>query len=132
MRARVNIFPAAAGIATLKTLRELNPYPETAALAKIFADKTNHYAQKNKLAVHCQAYGGVFTLFFTAKEHINNLEDVKSCNTELFAAYYRHMLSRGIYMSPSQFELNFVSTAHRKQEIESAADAAVEFLAQMK
>ena len=127
-----NPVAAAAGIATLKTLRELNPYSEIAELAEIFADKTNHYAQKNKLAVHCQAYGGVFTLFFTAKKHINNLEDAKTCNRELFAAYYRHMLSRGIYMSPSQFELNFVSAAHSTQEIETAADAAVEFLAQMK
>ena len=39
------------------------------------------------------------------------------------------MLKRGFYLSPSQFELNFISAAHTGAEINSAADAAIEFLA---
>jgi len=122
-----NPVAAAAGIATLKYLKEMNPYSRMAELAGLFADKVNSYAKKNKLAVQCRNYGGVFTVFFTAGE-INNLEDVKTCDTELFAEYYRFMLNKGIYMSPSQFELNFVSAAHSKEDIETAADAVIEFL----
>jgi glutamate-1-semialdehyde 2,1-aminomutase len=123
-----NPVAAAAGIATLKTLKETNPYSGLSELANLFADKINHYARENKLAVHCKAYGGVFTLFFSAKNQINNLEDVKTCDTKLFAAYYRYMLDRGIYMSPSQFELNFISTAHSRQDVERAADTVIEFI----
>ena len=32
----------------------------------------------------------------------------------LFAAFFRHMLKRGFYLSPSQFELNFISAAHTR------------------
>ncbi|MBU8902055.1 MAG: glutamate-1-semialdehyde 2,1-aminomutase [Victivallales bacterium] len=123
-----NPVAAAAGIATLRTLKATNPYSKLSELASLFGDKINTYAQENKLAVHCKTYGGTFTLFFTAQDEINNLEDVKNCDTELFAAYYRYMLDKGIYMSPSQFELNFVSAAHSRQDVETAADAVIEFL----
>ncbi len=127
-----NPVAAAAGIATLKVLKETNHYSGLSELASLFADKINNYAQKNELAVHCKAYGGVFTLFFSEKDQINNLEDVKSCDTKLFAAYYRHMLNQDIYMSPSQFELNFISTAHSRQDVERATDSVIEFLSNIK
>ncbi len=124
-----NPVAVAAGIATLKILQTTNPYARLSELANLFADKINSYAHKHKLPVHCKTYGGTFTLFFTAKAAINNLDDVKTCNTELFASYYRYMLDHGIYMSPSQFELNFISTAHSQQDIETTATIIIEFLA---
>jgi len=123
-----NPVATAAGIATLKILKETNPYPELKELADFFADKINNYARENKLAVNCKTYGGAFTIFFTANKQINNLEDVKTCDTELFAKYYRHMLENGIYMSPSQFELNFISSAHTLEDIETTAHIVIKFL----
>jgi glutamate-1-semialdehyde 2,1-aminomutase len=35
-----------------------------------------------------------------------------SADTDLYAAHYRNMLSQGIYLAPSQFEVAFVSAAH--------------------
>jgi glutamate-1-semialdehyde 2,1-aminomutase len=123
-----NPVAAAAGIATLKILKETNPYPRLDEMAKKIADRINNYAKENKLPVNCKAYGGAFTIFFTANDQINNLEDVKTCDTELFAKYYRYMLEHGIYMSPSQFELNFISTAHTQEDIEMTANTIIEFL----
>ncbi len=122
-----NPLAAAAGIATLKCLEKTNPYPVLAELADLLTDKINKYSRENKLAVQCRNYGGAFTVFFTEGE-IKNLEDVKKCDTEIFAQYYRFMLEKRIYMSPSQFELNFVSAAHTEKEIETVADAVIEFL----
>ncbi|OGV51140.1 MAG: glutamate-1-semialdehyde-2,1-aminomutase [Lentisphaerae bacterium GWF2_44_16] len=123
-----NPVALAAGIATLKTLRKLNPYHKMAELAENFAMKINSFAQERGLGVHCAVYGGVFTLFFSSKKSLKNLEDVKTCNTALFAEYFKFMLQRGFYISPSQFELNFVSAAHTMDEINAAAEASVEFL----
>lgn len=127
-----NPVAAAAGIATLKVLKATNPYSRLRDMAKLFADKINNYARENKLAVNCKTYGGAFTIFFAASEHINNLEDVKACDTELFAEYYCYMLANGIYMSPSQFELNFISTDHTSEDIEIVADTVIEFLSQFR
>ena len=123
-----NPVALAAGIATLETLRKTNPYPQMAELAERFAMTINRFTQDHKLDVHCSVYGGVFTLFFSGKKSLKNLEDVKTCNTGLFAEYFKFMLQKGFYISPSQFELNFVSAAHTKDEIDAATEVAIEFL----
>ena len=99
-----------------------------AELAEVFAGRINRFAIEMQLNVHCAAYKGIFTVFFTKHSPLRSLEDVKRCDTEMFAAFFRHMLKRGFYLSPSQFELNFISAAHTKMEINAAADAAIEFL----
>jgi glutamate-1-semialdehyde 2,1-aminomutase len=43
---------------------------------------------------------------------------------ERYAAWFRHLLARGIYVAPSQFEALFVSTAHGEAEIEATVEAA--------
>ena len=123
-----NPIVTAAGIASLKLLQKTNPYPRLAALAERFADAVNTAAQAHNTAVHCAAFKGVFTVFFSAQKPLRNLNDVKTCDTARFAAYFRHMLERGFYLSPSQFELNFVSAAHTEAEIDAAAAAAIKFI----
>jgi len=70
----------------------------------------------------------VFTLFFTGKRPLKNLSDVKTCDVKAFAEYFKFMLEKGFYLSPSQFELNFVSAAHSEKELAAMADATLEFL----
>ncbi|QSH41820.1 glutamate-1-semialdehyde 2,1-aminomutase [Lentisphaerota bacterium ZTH] len=122
-----NPIAAAAGIATLNTLRNSNPYPHMEWLATVFAEKVNAYAEEDNLPVHCRSYGGVFTVFFTARKPLHNMDDVKTCDTGKFAAFHAYMLERGYYFSPSQFELNFVSMAHTESEVAAAAEAVLEF-----
>ena len=55
--------------------------------------------------------GSMFTLFFN-DEPVRNFQDTKRSNQERFAKYFINMLSRGIYVSPSQFEGNFISACH--------------------
>jgi len=126
-----NPVVTAAGIATLQLLKKSVPYPRLATLSQRFAATVNAAAAAHNAAVHCTVFQGVFTVFFTARQPLRNLGDVKSCDTVRFAAFFRHMLERGFYLSPSQFELNFVSTAHTETEIDAAAAAAVEFIRTM-
>lgn len=123
-----NPVALAAGIATLETLRKTNPYPKMAQLAESFAMRINTFTLEHKINAHCAVYGGVFTLFFSAIKPLGNLEDVKTCNTELFSEYFKFMLQRGFYISPSQFELDFVSAAHTEDDVNAAAEASIEFL----
>lgn len=122
-----NPIATAAGIATLKLLKTSNPYPRLAALAGRFASKVNTVAADRKLGVHCAVFKGIFTIFFSGRHPLRNLDEVKTCDTALFASFFRHMLKRGFYMSPSQFELNFISAAHTESEIDAASAAACEF-----
>ena len=52
-----------------------------------------------------------FTMFFN-DQPVRNFQDTKKSDQERFARYFRNMLDRGIYVSPSQFEGNFISLCH--------------------
>ena len=70
------------------------------------------------------------TLFCTDGP-VRRFEDAAACDTERYGALFRHLLSRGIYLAPSQFEALFVSLAHGEQEIDRTVEAVAEFFASL-
>ena len=57
-----------------------------------------------------QRVGAMLTLF--SPRAGAQLRRRRACDTERYAALFRHLLERGIYVAPSQFEAMFVSLAH--------------------
>ena len=66
--------------------------------------------------------GSMFTVFFGA-EAVTDYASALKCDTGRYAAYFRQMLEAGVYLPPSQFEANFLSTAHTEGQIEKTAAA---------
>ena len=58
--------------------------------------------------------GSMFTLFFN-ENPVRNFKDTQRSDQKRFAHYFRNMLSRNIYVSPSQFEGNFISESHTEE-----------------
>jgi glutamate-1-semialdehyde 2,1-aminomutase len=73
-----------------------------------------------------QRVGPMLTLFM-ATGPLASYDDVTRCDTERYAGLFRHLLSRGIYVAPSQFEAMFVSLAHGDEEIDRTVEAVAEF-----
>jgi glutamate-1-semialdehyde 2,1-aminomutase len=77
-----------------------------------------------------QRVGAMLTLFFPTPESgsdpIKNFAQASSCDTARYAEYFQHMLERGVYVPPSQYEAMFVSLAHRDEEIDRTVEAAAE------
>ena len=67
------------------------------------------------------------TLFFNPGP-VRNWTEVATSDTERYAALFRHLLSRGIYIAPSQFEATMLSTAHSDADIDRTVEAVAEFL----
>jgi glutamate-1-semialdehyde 2,1-aminomutase len=67
--------------------------------------------------------GSMFTLFFTDRDVVDYASATTSDRTK-FGAWLREMLSRGIYLPPSQFEAAFLSNAHTQKDIERTLSAA--------
>ncbi|WP_421762885.1 glutamate-1-semialdehyde 2,1-aminomutase [Ekhidna sp.] len=61
--------------------------------------------------------GSMISLFFTEKK-VTDFETAKSCDTEAFGKYFRHMLNSGVYLAPSQFESLFISASIGDKEID--------------
>ena len=53
-----------------------------------------------------------------------NQAGTMACDTARFSAFFRAMLTEGIYLAPSAFEVGFLSAAHGDAEIEATIEAA--------
>lgn len=122
-----NPIAVAAGLATVQTLIEEDPYPEIERLATKLQEGLTKIAAGSSTTFHCQRLGGMFTVFF-GEGPVCDLNDAKACDTERFAEYFTAMLAKGIYLPPSQFEVAFVSAAHTEAEIDAYLEAASEVL----
>ena len=50
-------------------------------------------------------------------------EPASASDTARYGALFRHLLERGVYVAPSQFEAMFVSLAHGDEEIDRTVEA---------
>lgn len=66
--------------------------------------------------------GSMFKLFFRESPPVNYVE-AKQSDTGKFGEFWKKMLKSGIFLPPSQFETNFISSAHNKEDIENIAEA---------
>lgn len=66
--------------------------------------------------------GSMFQVFFTTGE-VNDYRDAKRCDTTLFMKVFHKMLENGVYLPPSQFETNFLSTAHTEADVDETVNA---------
>lgn len=107
-----NPVAVTAGIETLKLLRAR---PEIYGFLDRQAAKLEEAYQKAGLTVN--RAGSLLSPFFSKGRPVRNYEEAISCDTKAFAQYFSRMLSRGIYVAPSQFEAMFVSAAHTDELI---------------
>jgi len=118
----------AAGIAALKKLKRENVHSllaeRGAYLDKVLAPVLEKYKGK----VLAKRIESIFTIYFTAQDDVLSLDNVKDCDMKLFAAYHGEMLNRGIYLSPSGYEVAFLSYAHSMEDIDATAKALEESL----
>ncbi len=123
-----NPLAMACGLATLKVLRESNPYPQLETATLRLAEGLGLAATDAGLEHQVARVGSMFTLFFNP-EPVTNYQVSAQNDTARFADYHRGMLDRGIYLPCSQFEANFVSAAHTDQDIDNTIAAARDTLA---
>lgn len=83
--------------------------------------------RRHGVAHHCARAGAMFSLFFVP-EPVHDLASAQKSDRALFANYFGAMLGLGVYLAPSPFEANFISTAHTPADVEltiAAADASL-------
>lgn len=123
-----NPLAMASGIATLKTLRETNPYPRLEQVTQRLCAGLKEAAEAAGIPVSIGQVGSMFTLFFNAERIVSFAQAGKS-DTKRFAKYFWNMIDRGVYLPCSQYEACFVSAAHSDADLETTLTAARESLA---
>jgi glutamate-1-semialdehyde 2,1-aminomutase len=114
-----NPLATAAGISVLRRLREPGVYEE---LERRGARLEAGLAPFGRV----QRVGAMLTLF-QREAAVGDFEDAQACDTERYAALFRHLLGRGIYVAPSQFEALFLSLAHGDEQIDETIAVVADF-----
>jgi glutamate-1-semialdehyde 2,1-aminomutase len=60
---------------------------------------------------------------------VRDFDDASACDTDAYAAWWRHLVSQGVYVAPSQYEAMFVSLAHGPDEGARTIEATAEHFA---
>jgi glutamate-1-semialdehyde 2,1-aminomutase len=124
-----NPMAMTAGLTTLNLINENKEfYTELEAKAAFLCDGLQNNLDKLGFPGVINRVGSMFTLFFSEENEVKNFNDVKKCDTDRFAKYFKLGLESGIYTAPSQFEAGFVSIAHTKDDLQKTIDASFEAL----
>ena len=99
-------------------------YKELENKTKYITENLEKLAKKYNVPVCINRLGSLYTIFFTERNEVKNLEDALSSNTENFATYFNTMLDNGIVIPPSQFEAHFISLALTDEDIAKTLEVA--------
>lgn len=122
-----NPLAMAAGIATLQQLERPGFYEALDKVSEKLARGLQKAAADAGQAVTVSRVGSMLGMFFTDIP-VRNFSDAKTSDLKKFAAYYKGMRERGVYLAPSQYEALFVSAAHTDAQIDATVAAASEVL----
>jgi len=119
-----NPLAMAAGYETLKMLSERKSvYGELEKKGQSLVEAIEENIRRLDLPVTINRIGSMFTLFFTERKVID-YSTARTSDTRRFAAFFRAMLEKRIYLPPSQFEAAFLSIAHSWRDIEKTIAAS--------
>ena len=101
----------AAGLASLRKLQALDPYPVLAERCVRLTDAMKEAAESKGIPVAIPRDGSMFSIFFRESEP-QNFAEVMDSDTDRFTKVFHAMLAAGIYLPPSPFETSFLSVQH--------------------
>jgi glutamate-1-semialdehyde 2,1-aminomutase len=113
-----NPLSLTAGVATLQWLHDHTTlYQDLAAMTRDLEESLGCVNNGSFVRL-----GSMFKWFFR-DEPPKNYREVKECDTEAFKRFWKRMLEKDIFLPPSQFETNFLSSAHSNHDLTTIAQA---------
>ncbi len=114
-----NPLAMAAGVATLKLVREAGFYEELEEKSDWFAERLAAIAGGASVPTTLNRVGSMMTCFFT-EGPVCDFESAMKADTQLYGRHYRNMIAGGVWLAPSQFEATFIAASHQQSHLEKA------------
>jgi|ERR1051325_6755122 glutamate-1-semialdehyde 2,1-aminomutase len=115
-----------AGLATLQKVERLNAYALLEERTARFGKQLNAKLKEHRLPFQVTRTASIFWLHSATAQPIRRIEQIPSHNADAFAKVFHAALARGVYLSPSGYEVNFISLAHSDELLERASAAILE------
>jgi glutamate-1-semialdehyde 2,1-aminomutase len=118
-----NPLAVAAGLATLRRLREPGLFESIAAKAERLVAGIAAAAAEAGVPAYPTHVGTLGCVFFTGRRVVS-YADAKTSDTDRFARYFGGLLARGVSIAPSQYEALFLSAAHTDADVARTIETA--------
>jgi|SRR5262245_16676997 len=118
-----NPVAMAAGIATLRELKENPPYDQLERLSAAIEQGLRSATADASIPHQLNRVGSMWTVYFTGTPVVD-LDTAKASDTARFGRFFWAMMDRGVYLPCSQFEAAFTSAAHTAVDVEATVAAA--------
>ncbi len=121
-----NPVAVAAGLSALELIDREDPYAALEGTAEELQTGLALAFETNGIEATINRAGSLLSVFF-AEGPVRNFEDAKAADHERFARFFHHMLTEGVYLPPSGYELWTLCTAFGGAEIEMVLGAVSRF-----
>lgn len=103
-----------AGLAGLEELEQPGFYEKLEKKTALLAESIRQHMHDQKIAGCVNQLGSMFTPFFGATQVRHKMR----LDQQLYCKFFKFLFQQGIYLAPSPYEANFVSSAHTDEQIE--------------
>ncbi len=116
-----NPLAMAAGIATLDRLMQPSFYSTLERHAALFEKGMQDILQRRERPFLFDRVGSIFYLYFKphAEHAPRHYAEVKQADPAAYASFFHELLSHGVNIAPSSFEVGFISSAHTQSHLEA-------------
>ncbi len=121
-----NPLAMAAGLATLRAASEPGFYERLENLGDRWKSGMNEAASAGEMPFTINQVGSMVSIFFTGGP-VTDFSSAAASDTKAFKDFFWHMLARGVYLAPSQYETGFISTVHSEDDLDRTFEAAREW-----
>jgi glutamate-1-semialdehyde 2,1-aminomutase len=121
-----NPLAMAAGIATLRVAGQPGFYDRLEDLGSRWREGMGEAVSAGSRPFTINQVGSMVSIFFTGGP-VTDFGSAAASDTGAFKDFFWHMLSRGVYLAPSQYEAGFISTAHSEVDLQRTFEAAHEW-----
>jgi glutamate-1-semialdehyde 2,1-aminomutase len=123
-----NPLAMAAGLATLRATGQPGFYDLLEELGARWRRGMGEAASVGTRPFTINQVGSMVSIFFTDGS-VTDFGSAAASDTNAFKDFFWHMLSRGVYLAPSQYEAGFISAAHSEEDLDRTFEAAREWYA---
>ena len=111
----------ASGMATLDILEKENVLGKLEATGEEMRRGMKDIVEDLRLGYSVVGIASMFKIFFGREPH--NYAEALKCDRSGYLAFFRRMLDSGVFLTPSQYETDFISLAHSSEVIQTTLEA---------
>ena len=111
-----NPIAMSAGMKTIEIISKNNYFKSLDGITKYFTESVNNLSKNFNNPLSADSEGGMFGIYFSHNPP-NKYSDITKDNIIHFRKFFQYMLTNGIYFAPSAYEAGFISSAHKKEDI---------------